>query len=287
MRNDKIIIIPAYNETKHIGTIIQKVLNHCNNIVVVNDFSFDNTEEVAKGLGVTVLNHKQNLGNSQALKTGITYALKNKFRYIITLDGDNAHNPDNIVPLFQSHIINNNDLTIGNRFSENDVLNIPSHKVYANKFATNLFNCILHTNLTDVACGFRVLSQNIANKIVQTNTIGYGFVYDTIYEALKYNYKIGFEKIDVRYDATELNFTKINELKNLIETYMKFAISNEKIFLILEHIKNDVDNNLPFSIILKNNILICALPLNNSYVFQKQSKGLNNYIGNLYELTKV
>jgi len=286
MRNDKIIIIPAYNEEKHIGAIIQKVLNFCDNIVVVNDFSLDNTEEIAKELGAIVLNHKNNLGNSQALKTGIKYALKNDFRYIITIDGDNAHNPYDIVSLFQSHIINNNDLTIGNRFSEDDLLNIPSHKVYANKFATNLFNCIFHTNLLDVACGFRVLSQNIASKIIQTNSVGYGLVYDTIYEAMKYNYQIGFEKIDVRYDATELNFTKIKELKNLIDTYMKFAISNKKIFLILEHIKYEVDHNHPFSVIL-NNILICALPLNNSYVFQKQSKGLNNYIGNLYELTKI
>ena len=83
------IVIPAKDEGSRIGAVLQRVRqNGYHNIVVVNDGSKDNTGEVARSYGATVLNHLVNLGAGAATQTGIEYALKQGAEIIVTLDGD-------------------------------------------------------------------------------------------------------------------------------------------------------------------------------------------------------
>lgn len=73
------IVIPAYNEQAIIGDVIaglkEELKNENCEIIVVDDGSFDNTFEIATGLGVKVIRHEFNKGYGAALKTGIRNAL--------------------------------------------------------------------------------------------------------------------------------------------------------------------------------------------------------------------
>jgi glycosyltransferase involved in cell wall biosynthesis len=97
--NRTIAIIPCFNEEHAIGSVILKAKRYVDEVVVVDDGSSDNTKEVARLAGATVLSHTQNLGKSAGVKTGFQYALDNDFDYVITLDGDGQHNADEIPSL--------------------------------------------------------------------------------------------------------------------------------------------------------------------------------------------
>jgi len=63
----KLVCIPAFNEEKTIGKIIEKSLQYADKVIVCNDGSTDNTEKKAKEKGAIIINHKKNLGYGAAL----------------------------------------------------------------------------------------------------------------------------------------------------------------------------------------------------------------------------
>lgn len=108
-----VAIIPAYNEEKTIGGVLEtlKKVDLINNIIVVSDGSTDKTVEVAKKFGVDVLELKENLGKGEALKAGIEKA---KGKVVLFLDADliglkENHVRDLILPVLDDEA----DMTIG------------------------------------------------------------------------------------------------------------------------------------------------------------------------------
>ena len=90
------VIVPAYNEGKNIGKVIDELKDYVSNVVVVDDGSKDDTYSVASRKKVIVLKHIVNLGKGGAVKTGCDFALKNGAKYIILIDSDGQHKPSDI-----------------------------------------------------------------------------------------------------------------------------------------------------------------------------------------------
>ena len=93
------IIIPAYNEERGIGPVVEKVRDAMDaadcqyEILVVDDGSADRTAEVARATGVRVVSHRQNRGYGEALKTGIRHA---GFERIAIIDADGSYPAEQI-----------------------------------------------------------------------------------------------------------------------------------------------------------------------------------------------
>ena len=89
MKNHKdlLIIIPAYNEGKTIGALLEQLtapdIAAFADILVMNDCSKDNTEEVARGFHVAIVNHVYNLGYGSGLQVGYKYAVSKGYKYVI------------------------------------------------------------------------------------------------------------------------------------------------------------------------------------------------------------
>ena len=90
------IVIPGYNESKHIKEVLQETKKYADNIVVVDDGSKDNTYDIAYETGVFVLKNIVNMGKGAALRTGCDFALKNGAERIIVMDSDGQHDPKDI-----------------------------------------------------------------------------------------------------------------------------------------------------------------------------------------------
>jgi glycosyltransferase involved in cell wall biosynthesis len=109
-------VIPCYNEEATIGSIVIRVKRHVKTVLVVDDGSIDETAKIAKEAGAVVLSHKKNMGKSAGIKTGFKYALIHGFDYVVTIDGDGQHNPDEIPAVLGNVMNNGHDISIGSRY---------------------------------------------------------------------------------------------------------------------------------------------------------------------------
>jgi len=163
------VVIPVYNEAQSVGALIEAVTKKIPDaeIIVVNDGSDDNTEDVAAQAGAKVISHPYNIGNGAAVKTGIRNAAGDR---VLLIDGDGQHNPDDIPELIEAS--DQYDMAVGARSPE-------SHANLLRRFANFIYN-ILATYITgikvkDLTSGFRIINRKTATKYLYLlpNTFSY------------------------------------------------------------------------------------------------------------------
>ena len=117
-----IVLIPAYNEGKGIGRVIEEIRKILPGIevLVIDDGSMDECRQRAIETGAKVISHPFNLGYGSALQTGYKYALKEGYGTIVQLDGDGQHDPSYIPDLLAVVQRDEADIAIGSRFLKSE-----------------------------------------------------------------------------------------------------------------------------------------------------------------------
>ena len=158
-------VIPCYNEETTIGSIVLKTKRYVDEVLVIDDGSVDDTSKIAKEAGATVISHKTNKGKSAVVKTGFKHALKKDFDYIVTLDGDGQHNPDEI-PLILNNLINNGgniDISIG--FRSGNTTEMPRWRRVGKRVLDYTTSFGSGGMLTDSQSGFRAFNKKAVKGI--------------------------------------------------------------------------------------------------------------------------
>ncbi len=158
-------LIPAFNESRSIGGIIRRVGVQVDKVVVINDFSSDETPLIAQYLGATVLNHSRNMGVGAAMQTGINYSKATKPDIVVTLDADGQHKPEDIPRVIQPILSGEADLVLGSRFLRGNPPDMPAIKLLGNKFFVYLIRFLTGIELTDTQTGFRALNRRALAKL--------------------------------------------------------------------------------------------------------------------------
>jgi UDP-N-acetylglucosamine---dolichyl-phosphate N-acetylglucosaminyltransferase len=110
------IIIPAFNEAKAIGKVLDDLLAiGYNKIIVIDDGSRDETFNISKNKGVVALRHIINRGKGAATQTGIDAARLLGADYAVTIDADGQHNPHEIESLLEPLFEDKYDVALGSR----------------------------------------------------------------------------------------------------------------------------------------------------------------------------
>lgn len=113
------VLIPAYNEADNLKILLKRmpenILNKKLGVLVVDDGSSDNTCEVVEEHGYLVVSNLINRGQGAASRLGYDILLKNGAEVIVTMDGDNQHEPDEIQTLVTPILQDKFDLVIGSR----------------------------------------------------------------------------------------------------------------------------------------------------------------------------
>lgn len=109
-----LVIIPAYNEEKNIGAVLEDIrrFKYDIDIIFINDASRDNTEQTVVEKGEKIINHFYNLGYGGALQTGFKYALDKGYQYVIQFDGDGQHDPADIQSILDQLKTGNYDIVM-------------------------------------------------------------------------------------------------------------------------------------------------------------------------------
>jgi len=163
----KLVCIPAFNEEKTIGEIVEKSLLYADKVIVCNDGSTDKTEERAREKGAVIINHKTNLGYGAAIISLFEVARKQNTEIVITLDGDGQHNPEQIPTLISALTENNIDVVIGSRFLDKNS-NSPGYRKTGIKIITSASNFGTNFKVSDSQSGFRAYSKKAIDLIHPT-----------------------------------------------------------------------------------------------------------------------
>jgi len=221
----KIVIgMPAFNESKKIKEIINKIKKKSNNIIVCNDGSTDSTGVIAKKMGAIVINHEKNLGYGSAIKSIFLKAKEIEADILITFDADGQHRIEDIEAVIQPIIDKEADIVIGSRFLENDV-KMPKYRKFGVKTITSLTNISLEVKLSDSQSGFRAYNKKTLSEIFPTEN-GMGISTEIIIKANIKKLRIKEVPIKILYEGKTSTHNPILHGISVILTTIKF-ISTE------------------------------------------------------------
>ena len=199
--SDTLVIIPTYNERENIEKIIHKVfsLNKDFEILVVDDNSPDGTsfiveelvDEYSGELHIEKREGKNGLGT--AYIHGFKWALARNYEYIIEMDADFSHNPDDLERLYNACVVGKADVAIGSRYIQGiNVVNWPMQRVLLSFFASKYVKLITSMPVNDATAGFVCYHRSVLETINldKIKFIGYAFQIEMKFKAWKFGFKI-------------------------------------------------------------------------------------------------
>lgn len=157
--NEVCAVIPTYQNAKTLLKVVADVHRVVDTVFVVDDGSNDGTAALLdKATGnerpEKVLTHPKNCGKGAALKTGLTYARQQGFRYAVTMDADGQHRADDIPALLKAVEEEPDALAIGSRGLQHE--NMPAKSTFANRFSNFWFALQTLQRLPDTQSGLRI-----------------------------------------------------------------------------------------------------------------------------------
>jgi glycosyltransferase involved in cell wall biosynthesis len=212
------VLIPAYNA----GTFLEELVNRLHRsvgdmqVIVVDDGSIDNTTEIARLVGATILRHDKNCGKGAALQTGFDFLKKQAdVEFVLTLDADLQHQPEDIQKFFSTQQKTGADIVIGWR--ERAGTKMPVHRILSNTLTSALVSLKTGMKIKDSQCGFRLIRKRVLENI-QLESRGYEAETEFLIKAARLEFKIEFvpvhtvygsEKSYMTHWATTMNFIKV------------------------------------------------------------------------------
>ena len=158
-------VIPAYHEEKHIGDVVRRARQQLDHVLVVDDGSSDHTGERAKEAGAQVVIHPENRGKGEAIKTGLRHWLDRQMDFVIILDADGQHRPEEIDRFVAAAVAAAEPkLIIGDRM--NDITRMPRLRRIVNRYMSNKISRVCGQKIPDTQCGFRMLHRELIPDVL-------------------------------------------------------------------------------------------------------------------------
>jgi glycosyltransferase involved in cell wall biosynthesis len=157
-------VIPAFEEEKHIGDVARRTRAKLEHVLVVDDGSTDATADRARAAGAEVIVHPQNRGKGESIKTGLRHWLDRQFDYVVILDADGQHLPEEIDRFIDLTSTSNAQMFVGSRM--NDVSSMPFVRRMVNRYMSNKISRVCGQDIPDTQCGFRMLHRELIPDVL-------------------------------------------------------------------------------------------------------------------------
>ena len=220
MKSDSVVIIPTYNEKENISNIINAVLGqagHQFDILVIDDNSPDGTAAIVEGMilerpdRIHIIKRTGKLGLGTAYITGFKWALQHGYDFVIEMDADFSHRPQDLIPLQAACATGGADLSIGSRYITGvNVVNWPMGRVLMSYYASAYVRLITGMKVHDTTAGFVCYRREVLEAIDLDNIEfkGYAFQIEMKFTAFKMGFKI--KEVPIIFVTSVLGTSKMN-----------------------------------------------------------------------------
>ncbi|MDR2130896.1 MAG: polyprenol monophosphomannose synthase [Odoribacteraceae bacterium] len=198
--NERLVIIPTYNEKENIERIIRHVfsLSPGFDVLVIEDHSPDGTALIVRGLqrefpGLFMIEREGKLGLGTAYITGFKWALERGYAYIFEMDADFSHDPNDLKRLYEACAEGRGDVVIGSRYVTGvNVVNWPMSRVLISYFASRYVRLVTGMKVHDATAGFVCYARAVLEKIDldRVRFKGYAFQIEMKFTAWRLGFRL-------------------------------------------------------------------------------------------------
>lgn len=216
------VVIPAFNEEKVIGRVLDEVKRFYPNVYVVDDASDDGTVQISRGHNCLVLEHLINRGQGAALRTGIMYALRDGAEVIVTFDADGQHQVQDIVKLLEPIFARRCEVVLGSRFLDPEAVNkIPTVRRRLLQLAIIFTRITTRLAISDTHNGLRAMTAAAARKIkFQQDRFAHA---SEILESIKQNH-LTYTEVPVTINYSSYSLQKGQKFGDFVKILLKLLL---------------------------------------------------------------
>lgn len=192
-------LIPAYNEARTIRDQLDRTLHFVGHVILVDDGSTDGTADLVNRPEVLVKRQPVNFGKGESLILGFQEARNAGYDFVMTLDADGQHRPEDIPRLLAR--ASSDTIVVGSRMSQAHL--IPKSRYRANQTANFFISWAAGQWIQDTQCGFRVYPIGLFDKIHLRRQRRSGFVTESeiLIEASRAGYRVVTVPVPALYEA--------------------------------------------------------------------------------------
>ncbi len=220
MLDKALVIIPTYNEAGNIQKIIHALigLKEEVDILIVDDGSPDGTAHIVSEQKVIypgrihLIEREGKQGLGTAYIAGFKYALDHNYQYVVEMDADFSHDPNDVPRLIKDIRAEKADVVIGSRYCDGiSIINWPLSRLILSYSANIYARTITGLPVFDTTAGFKCIHRNVIENIsldrIRSN--GYAFQIELHFRAWKAGFKL--KEISIIFREREEGVSKMSK----------------------------------------------------------------------------
>lgn len=273
------VLIPTYNNSGTIASVIESAKQYANKVYVVNDGCTDDTKEVLSKIeGIKQIGYEKNRGKGVALKTGFKAMVEDGLKYAITLDADGQHKSEDI-PLLIENVEEGDKVLVAGVRNIDTQEGMPSKNGFANKFSNFWFKIETGMDFPDTQCGMRLypIAEMSRHHYFSTK---YEYELEVLVRSVWQGIELKAQPVHVYYPPAEervshfrpfKDFSRISVLNTILVTIAlliikprdfvrKLTFSNAKKF-VNDHLLHTPHSNAAVAISVGIGVCIGILPI--------------------------
>ncbi len=163
-----LVAIPVFNEERYLDRVIAEVRRYTRNILIIDDGSTDETpQKLQPHKDIAIITHAENRGYGKSLADAFCFASRQPYDWLITMDCDEQHEPEQIPRFIEVAQQDNADIISGTRYPSGQKVeaSVPQDRKEINHRITAMLNRRLGLNITDSFCGFKAYRVSALSNI--------------------------------------------------------------------------------------------------------------------------
>ena len=209
-----VVVMPAYNAARTLRRTLDEIPRGIvDEVILVDDHSKDDTQQLALSLGLHTIRHDRNLGYGGNQKTCYEAALARGADVVVMVHPDYQYAPTLVTAMAAMITSGEYDAALGSRMLGRGALEggMPLYKYIANRFLTLFENLLVGQRFSEYHTGFRAWSREVLESLPLTqNSNDFVFDNEMLAQACYFGFRVGEISCPTRYfpEASSISFRR-------------------------------------------------------------------------------